>query len=94
VGSIDKAKEQAYGRALAPYFADAGSLFCISSDFCHWGRRCVARAPCASVCLPSPCHWRCPKRFVCRAASGTSRTIALPGTSRRASRRWTARACG
>lgn len=31
--------EAAYGRLLAPYLEDPGSLFIVSSDFCHWGRR-------------------------------------------------------
>lgn len=39
VGSIGADKERAYGKLLAPYLADPATLFCISSDFCHWGRR-------------------------------------------------------
>ncbi|KAI0271370.1 MEMO1 family [Gloeopeniophorella convolvens] len=39
VGAIDKAKEEAFGRILAPYLAREDTLFVISSDFCHWGTR-------------------------------------------------------
>lgn len=28
-------------RILAPYLEDEENLFVISSDFCHWGSRCV-----------------------------------------------------
>lgn len=37
VGNLTKAKEQAYGKILAPYLDDNETLFVISSDFCHWG---------------------------------------------------------
>src|SRR6266705_3205860 len=39
VGAIDKEKEEAFGRILAPYLASAVTFFVISSDFCHWGTR-------------------------------------------------------
>jgi len=39
VGAIDKKKEEAFGRVLAPYLASADTFFVISSDFCHWGTR-------------------------------------------------------
>ncbi|KAA8491113.1 Protein MEMO1 [Porphyridium purpureum] len=39
VGSLSFEQEQQYGRVLAPYIADGSTLFVISSDFCHWGRR-------------------------------------------------------
>jgi len=39
VGAIDKEKEEAFGRILAPYLASADTFFVISSDFCHWGTR-------------------------------------------------------
>ncbi|KAI8826218.1 MEMO1 protein [Fimicolochytrium jonesii] len=39
VGSINATKEALYGKLLAPYLSDPTSLFIISSDFCHWGRR-------------------------------------------------------
>ena len=37
VGNLKKAKEQEYGKILAPYLNDNETLFVISSDFCHWG---------------------------------------------------------
>ncbi len=39
VGAIDKGKEEAFGRILAPYLARSDTFFVISSDFCHWGTR-------------------------------------------------------
>ncbi|GAA5862490.1 hypothetical protein JCM3774_002534 [Rhodotorula dairenensis] len=39
VGSISHSSEQAYGALLAPYLADPGTVFVVSSDFCHWGTR-------------------------------------------------------
>jgi|EP00945_MAST-04E_sp_MAST-4E-sp1_P008759 MEMO1 family protein len=39
VGSIDIEEEKAYAGILQPYFDDPNTLFIISSDFCHWGRR-------------------------------------------------------
>ncbi|GJE86071.1 MEMO1 family protein [Phanerochaete sordida] len=39
VGAIDKSKEEAYGKILAPYLAREDTMFVISSDFCHWGQR-------------------------------------------------------
>jgi len=39
VGSIDAKLEAYYGKLLAPYFDDDNTLFVISSDFCHWGKR-------------------------------------------------------
>ncbi|KAK6183286.1 hypothetical protein SNE40_010792 [Patella caerulea] len=39
VGSLSPEKEQHYGKLLSRYLADPESLFVISSDFCHWGRR-------------------------------------------------------
>ncbi len=39
VGSISGEKEKMYGQLLAKYFESAGTLFVISSDFCHWGER-------------------------------------------------------
>ncbi|KAI6047605.1 MEMO1 family, partial [Pisolithus marmoratus] len=39
VGAIDRTQEADYGRILAPYLADPGNFFVISSDFCHWGTR-------------------------------------------------------
>ncbi|KAN0135711.1 MEMO1 family [Lactarius tabidus] len=39
VGAIDKKKEEAFGRVLAPYLASEDTFFVISSDFCHWGSR-------------------------------------------------------
>jgi AmmeMemoRadiSam system protein B len=39
VGSTSADIEAKIGRALAPYFLDPQTLFVISSDFCHWGKR-------------------------------------------------------
>ena len=37
VGNLSAKKEKEFGKKLAPYIADDGTLFIISSDFCHWG---------------------------------------------------------
>lgn len=39
VGALDEHAEAEYGRLLAPYLLQPETLFIISSDFCHWGRR-------------------------------------------------------
>jgi len=39
VGSINPKQEEYYGELLAKYFDDENTIFCISSDFCHWGKR-------------------------------------------------------
>ena len=39
VGDIPKGYYHAYAKALLPYFMDDKTVFCISSDFCHWGER-------------------------------------------------------
>uniref|UniRef100_A0A7S1N4D9 Protein MEMO1 n=1 Tax=Eutreptiella gymnastica TaxID=73025 RepID=A0A7S1N4D9_9EUGL len=39
VGSLSGQQEVEYGQLLAPYLQDPANLFCISSDFCHWGTR-------------------------------------------------------
>jgi len=39
VGGTSAQDEAYYGRLLAPYLAEEGSLFIVSSDFCHWGAR-------------------------------------------------------
>jgi MEMO1 family protein len=39
IGSTNPATEAAIGKMLAPYIADSGNAFVISSDFCHWGSR-------------------------------------------------------
>ncbi|KAI0051684.1 UPF0103-domain-containing protein [Auriscalpium vulgare] len=39
VGAINKDKEQAFGRILAPYLARDDTFTVVSSDFCHWGTR-------------------------------------------------------
>jgi AmmeMemoRadiSam system protein B len=39
VGSTGVEAERKFGRILAPYLADEGTFFVISSDFCHWGTR-------------------------------------------------------
>ncbi|KAJ3552174.1 hypothetical protein NP233_g12943 [Leucocoprinus birnbaumii] len=37
VGALDQAAELRYGEVLAPYLAQEGTVFVVSSDFCHWG---------------------------------------------------------
>lgn len=39
VGSLTPEVEADYGKIFAPYLADPQTLFVISSDFCHWGKR-------------------------------------------------------
>ena len=41
VGSISTEKEAYYGKLLAKYFDDENTVFIISSDFCHWGKRLI-----------------------------------------------------
>ena len=37
VGALDTSLEKTYGQILAKYFDDDNTVFCVSSDFCHWG---------------------------------------------------------
>jgi len=37
VGQVGRRDEETYGRLLAPYLEAEGTLFVVSSDFCHWG---------------------------------------------------------
>ena len=37
VGHTSLKTGEAYGKVFAPYFQAPGTLFIISSDFCHWG---------------------------------------------------------
>lgn len=37
VGQVDAKSEAKYGRLLAPLLMKEGTVFVISSDFCHWG---------------------------------------------------------
>lgn len=39
VGDIPENLYHAYAQALLPHFLDEKTVFCISSDFCHWGER-------------------------------------------------------
>mmetsp|Transcript_3541 Transcript_3541/g.3310 ORF Transcript_3541/g.3310 Transcript_3541/m.3310 type:complete len:160 (-) Transcript_3541:24-503(-) len=39
VGNLKNKAEEDYGKLLAPYLRDPGTLFVVSSDFCHWGSR-------------------------------------------------------
>ncbi|TNV76614.1 hypothetical protein FGO68_gene2581 [Halteria grandinella] len=39
VGHLPDETFDKYGAILAPYFLDPESLFVISTDFCHWGKR-------------------------------------------------------
>lgn len=39
VGALDTSLEKTYGQILAKYFDDDNTVFCVSSDFCHWGKR-------------------------------------------------------
>ncbi|CAK8995441.1 Protein MEMO1 (Mediator of ErbB2-driven cell motility 1) (Memo-1), partial [Durusdinium trenchii] len=37
VGQVDAKAEALYGQRLAPLLQEEGTIFVISSDFCHWG---------------------------------------------------------
>lgn len=39
VGQLPADDYREYAKTLVPYFKDERTLFCISSDFCHWGQR-------------------------------------------------------
>ena len=39
VGNTSTSSEKLYGELLAKYFLLPNTLFVISSDFCHWGKR-------------------------------------------------------
>eukprot|EP00921_Rhytidocystis_pertsovi_P006046 GHVQ01010277.1.p1 GENE.GHVQ01010277.1~~GHVQ01010277.1.p1 ORF type:complete len:313 (+),score=33.29 GHVQ01010277.1:86-1024(+) len=39
VGHLSNKQLGTYGELLLPYFKDQNTLFVISSDFCHWGKR-------------------------------------------------------
>ena len=39
VGQCGEKLIEAYAKVLTPYFDDENTVFCISSDFCHWGSR-------------------------------------------------------
>lgn len=39
VGQVDTKAQEYYGALLAKYFDDENTVFCVSSDFCHWGKR-------------------------------------------------------
>jgi len=39
VGALKEDREAFYGKLLAPYLATKRTIFIISSDFCHWGKR-------------------------------------------------------
>ena len=39
VGNLSNKAEAEYGALLRPYLEDEHTLFVISSDFCHWGKR-------------------------------------------------------
>lgn len=39
VGALTNDAEERFGRVLAPLVDEPGTLFVVSSDFCHWGRR-------------------------------------------------------
>ena len=39
VGATDLKMQEYYAEILTPHFEDPNSLFIISSDFCHWGKR-------------------------------------------------------
>jgi predicted class III extradiol MEMO1 family dioxygenase len=39
IGSTDEKYEAYLGKYLSQYFDDPNTLFIISSDFCHWGKR-------------------------------------------------------
>jgi len=37
VGKVNATTEASYGQLLAPLLQDKGTIFVVSSDFCHWG---------------------------------------------------------
>jgi AmmeMemoRadiSam system protein B len=39
VGNTDPKMEAYYGKLLSSYFDDDNTVFIVSSDFCHWGKR-------------------------------------------------------
>jgi len=39
VGEINDKTAQAYAEVLQPYFNQPNTVFLVSSDFCHWGKR-------------------------------------------------------
>ena len=39
VGSLDASTQDYYAKILVKYFDDPNTIFIISSDFCHWGKR-------------------------------------------------------
>ena len=39
VGHISKEIFPVYGKILSKYFNDPETLFIVSTDFCHWGKR-------------------------------------------------------
>lgn len=39
VGSLDPQTQDYYAQILVKYFDDPNTVFIISSDFCHWGKR-------------------------------------------------------
>jgi MEMO1 family protein len=39
VGQLDAEMEQKVGDALTPYFEEEDTIFCVSSNFCQWGKR-------------------------------------------------------
>ncbi len=43
VGSLDVPKQEYYAKILLKYFEDPNTIFVISSDFCHWGKRFVLK---------------------------------------------------
>jgi MEMO1 family protein len=39
VGHVPEDKFEAYGKILSKYLSDSETLFIVSTDFCHWGKR-------------------------------------------------------
>jgi len=39
VGQLKTDTIPGYAQSLLPYFEDERTLFVVSSDFCHWGKR-------------------------------------------------------
>eukprot|EP01138_Halocafeteria_seosinensis_P009838 gb/GECG01010049.1/.p1 GENE.gb/GECG01010049.1/~~gb/GECG01010049.1/.p1 ORF type:complete len:303 (+),score=41.72 gb/GECG01010049.1/:1-909(+) len=39
VGALDDSAEEYYGRLFAEFFDDPNTVFLVSSDFCHWGKK-------------------------------------------------------
>ncbi len=39
IGHVPEDKFEVYGKILSKYLSDPETLFVVSTDFCHWGKR-------------------------------------------------------